>query len=242
MVFGLFSKDRARRRAIDVMVSKHRQSADRFAAMEKLKAEGSEEALLGLCRRFSITADKTIEDQQEKEWVVDTLVGAGPAAIPPLRRHLRDALALHFPLVTLSRIADADKVLEVIDELLAREEPGYTRDPKRKMDILEFLGEWPPATPEQVCRRAAPYLADFDEGVRFTAVETIAQKPHEAAAAGLVAALVRPEEESKRLRLRIAAVLAAAGFELGDRVSDVSSLLPGVLAGYALHHDKLVQG
>ena len=91
-----------------------------------------------------------------------------------------------------------------------------------------------------------PLLRTWLEGipaghVRFAAVETIAQKPHPLAAAGLTAALVRPEEESKRLKLRIAEVLAANAMDLGDRLGDVSALLGDVLTGYSLHHDTLVR-
>jgi hypothetical protein len=241
MVFGLFSKDRSLKRALDVATSAFRQSADRYAAMEKLKSDGSDEALFMLCKRFSITADKTIEDQQEKQWVVDSLVEKGAAVLPALRRYMKDAAQLGYPLVVLSKVTDPAGVLDAIDELLAREEPGYTRDPKRKIDIIEFLAEWDPATAEQVCRRVAPYLADFDEGVRFKATETIAQKPHPMAAAALVTGMVRAEEESKRLKVRIAEVLAANAMDLGDKVSDVSALLP-VLGGFSLHHDKLIKG
>jgi hypothetical protein len=241
MVFGLFSKDRAIKRAIEISTSIHRQSADRYAAMEKLKGAGSDDALFGLCRRFSMSADKTIEDQQEKQWVVDALAEKGAEALPAVRRYLQQAPALGYPLEVLTRIAEPATVLEVVDELLGREPPGYTRDPKRKVDVLEFLGEWSGASDEEVARRVVPYLADFDEGVRFRSVETIAQRPHALAAAGLAAALVRPEEESKRLKLRIAEVLAEHGMDLGDKVADVQPMLGVVLAGYGLHHDKLTR-
>jgi hypothetical protein len=241
MVFGLFSKDRALKRAVEVATGIHRQSADRYAAMEKLKDDGSDESLFGLCRRFSVTANKSIEDQQEKQWVVDALASKGAGALPALRRYMTGAGALGYPLLVLGRVADPAGVLEVIDEILAREEPGYTRDPKRKMDVIEFLGEWGSASAEQVCARVAPYLEDFDEGVRFKAVETISQKPHPLAADPLVNALIRPEEESKRLRLRIAEVLAAEGFDLGARMGEVAALLGDVLAGYRIEKDKLVK-
>jgi hypothetical protein len=241
MVLGLFSKDRALRRAVEIATNVHRQSADRYAAMEKLKGDGSEQSLYGLCRRFSITADKTIEDQQEKQWVVDTLAARGQAALAPLRRFMKDAIALGYPLLVLTRIGDPPAVLEVIDELLAREEPGYTRDPKRKSDILEWLGEWAPATPEQVCRRAVPYLEDFDEGVRFKAVETIAQRPHPLAAEPLARALVRAEEQSKRLRRRIAEVVAGEGLSLGQYSEAVTPLLGDVLAGFTVQGEALVR-
>ena len=41
-------------------------------ALEKLKEDGSEDALVGLCKRFSVTSMKGVEDEAEKSWVVDT--------------------------------------------------------------------------------------------------------------------------------------------------------------------------
>ena len=66
MVFGLFSKDRALQRAIKKAHNKIAQSADRWAALEKLREEGSEEALYALFRRFSFAATKLSEDEVEK--------------------------------------------------------------------------------------------------------------------------------------------------------------------------------
>lgn len=242
MVFGLFSKDKGLKRAVEIATSVNRQSADRYSALEKLKADGSDESLHGLCRRFSMTSDKSIEDQQEKQWVVDALVEKAAAALPALRRYMKDALQLGYPLVVLGRIADPATVLDVIDELLAREEPGYTRDPMRKTDVIEWLGEWAPATDEQICRRVAPYLEDFDEGVRFRAVETIALRPHPLAGPGLARALVRPEEESKRLKLRLAEVIAAQKFELGAEAAAVEAMRKDVLAAYRIEGGTLVKG
>jgi hypothetical protein len=241
MVFGLFSKDRSLKRALEVATSVFRQSADRFAAMEKLKSDGSEASLFNLCKRFSVNADKTIEDHQEKEWVVEALVEKGAVALPAVRRYMRDAPGLHYPLSIVARIAEPPLVLEVVDELLAREEPGYTREPNRKMDIIEWLGEWQGASDEEVIRRIAPYLGDFDEGVRFKATDVVTQRPHAIASTGLARALVRPEEESKRLKLRIAEVMAANGFDLGEQSAAVTALIPGVLTGYRVENDRLVK-
>lgn len=248
MVFGLFSKDRAIKRAVEVSTSVFRQSADRFAAMEKLKSDGSDDAIFGLLKRFSVKADKTIEDHQEKEWVVETLVEMAKSTVDKkhavlrvLARFMKDAPSLGYPLIILGRVADPGKVLEVIDELLAREEPGYTREPKRKMDIIEWLGEWHGADDGEVVRRIAPYLADFDEGVRFKATDTIGQRPHASAAPGLARALVRPEEESKRLKLKIAEVIAQSKFPVGEHAAEVGAMVAGVLSSYKLDGDTLVK-
>jgi HEAT repeat protein len=240
---GLFSKDRGLRRATEKVMAKHAQSVDRFAAMEKLSKDGSDESLYALTRRFSYKYDKTIEDQTEKQWVVDTLVSKGEAALPAVRRYMQEAQSLHYPLMVVSRVASPRVAAEIIDELLAAEPPGYTRDPERRADVIAWLGEWDDGTAEEVCRRCIPYLADFDENVRYKAVDSIALKPHPSAAGPMVAALVREEEESRRLRVRIAEVLLENQWDLGERKSDVSALMePGkALDQFKMHHDKLVR-
>lgn len=239
-MFG-FSKERGLRRAMDKVMNKHAQSVDRFAAMEKLGKDGSEEALYALTRRFSFKYDKTIEDQQEKQWVLDTLISKGDSALPAVRRYMKEAQSLHYPLIVMGRVAPVAVCLEIVDEILASEPPGYTRDPERRADLIAWLAECDEAANQEVCRRCIPYLADFDENVRYKAVDAIALKPHAIAAGPLVDALVREEEESRRLRVRIGEVLAENQWDLGDKKSDVSALMePGkALEQFKMHHDKL---
>jgi hypothetical protein len=224
------------------VASKFAQSPDRFAAMEKLREEGSEEALYGLMKRFSFKYDKSIEDEQEKEWVVEVIVSKGEAALPAVRRYAKESESWSWALKILGQIlaANGDKLLEIMDELLAREEPGYTRDPSRKIESLSFLGEWPGAPPAQRAPRIVPYLVDFDENVRFQAVEALAHTHDEASArTPLLAALLRPEEESRRIKVRIAEVLADAGWPVTERKEEVSAMLVSTLPEFGMHHDKL---
>lgn len=240
---GLFSKDRALKRAADKTANQHAQSPDRWAAMEKLARIGTDEALFGLCRRFSFKYDKTIEDQQEKQWAVDALAGKGTVVIEPLRRYMKSAQSLHYPLAVLSRVAPPkETVFAIVDEILADEPPGYTRDPERRTDLISWLGEWDDAPNDEVTRRLIPYLADFDENVRYQAVDSIALKPHESAAEPLMKALVRAEEESRRLRQRIAEVLAENEWTVTEHKDQISPLFEPSepLEGYKLHHDRLV--
>ena len=238
-MFG-FSKERSLQRAMNKVMNKHAQSPDRFAAMEKLGKDGSEEALYALTKRFSFAYDKTIEDAQEKQWVVDTLISKGSSSLPGVRRYMKDAKSLHYPLIVMGRVASTEVCLEIIDDLLSDEPPGYTRDPERRTDLIAWLGECD-ASNQEVCKRCIPYLADFDENVRYKAVDSIALKPHPIAAGPLVDALVREEEESRRLRVRIGEVLAENQWDLGDKKSEVSALMePGkALEQFKMHHDKL---
>jgi hypothetical protein len=228
-VFGLFSKDKALQRTIEKATNKLAQQPDRWGALEKLKEDGSEGALLGLCRRFAITSMKGVEDEAEKLWVVDTLVAKADTALPPLIKYMKSAEQLAFPLRVLERIASRDKVLEVADELFASEPPGYVRMPERRIDLLRWFSEWKPATDDEVIARFTPYVTDFDENSRFVAIDGMAPRDRTKIAPPLIAALLRPEEESGRIKRTIIEVLERSQAPLGDQAAAVASVLAGPL-------------
>ena len=240
-MFGLFSKERRLAGARKKTLNKLAQSPERWAAMDKLREEGSLESLLTLCRRLSITSSKLVEDQQEKEWVVDSLVAKGELALPAVRAYLDEAEGLAYPLRILEGIARGPEVLEIVDKILAGEPPGYTRDPGRKLDVINFLAESERISDAEATPRVLPYLADFDENVRYAAVTAVGLRPTPDAAGPLVTALLRPEEESRRLKLRIGEVLAEANLDLAGRKDEVAALFGDVLSDYKLHRDRLVR-
>lgn len=230
MVFGLFSKEKALEKTIAKATNKLSQQVDRWGALERLKEDGSEAALLGLCKRFGITSTKGVEDEQEKNWVVDTLVGFGPAALPPLVRYMTKAEQLAFPLRVLERIAPREKVLEVADQLFKSEPPGYVRMPERRIDLIRWFSEWKPVTDDEVVSRLAPYVSDFDENSRFAAIDGMSGRDPAKIAPPLVAALIRPEEESGRIKRTIVEVLEKSKAPLGEQADAVAAVLTGPLA------------
>ncbi len=241
MVFGLFSKGTPLDKTIKKATSENAQSADRVIAMEKLAEDGSHEALLALCRRFSFSATKMIEDEQEKQTAIELLSSKGDDAVDPLHEYMQSALSIAFPLRVLERIAEGERLFEVVDDLLAREEPGYTKDSTRKIQLIEWLGELENVNSRELARRIAPYLQDFDENVRFAAAEGLALRPTEEAAEPLVNALLREEEESMRLKRRAAEILADNNLSLCGRKDEVAALFDDLLSGYKLHRDKLAR-
>ena len=231
MVFGLFSKEKSLQKTIERATNKLAQQPDRWGALEKLKEDGTEDALVGLCRRFAITSSKGVEDEAEKNWVVDTLVDKGIASLAPVVRYMKTAEHLAFPLRVLERVAPRDKVIEVADELFASETPGYVRMPERRIDLLRWFAEWKPATDDEVVSRLTPYITDFDENVRFAAIDGIATRDPQKIAPPLIAALLRPEEESGRIKRTIVDVLVSCQASLGASAPAVAAALTGPLAG-----------
>lgn len=240
MVFGLFSKEKSLQRTIERATNKLAQQADRWGALERLREDGTDEALFGMCKRWSITSNNQVEDQQEKAWIVEVLTAKGAVVLAPLRRFMKSAAQLSYALAVLGAIGTDAQVLEAVDAVLADEKPGYTRDPERRLDLIRWLGEWKHGDAE-VARRLVPYLKDFDQNVRVAAAEAVADAPPEVTAAALLDAFVRPEEESGRFRKRIAEILARHKHPLGDRADAVAALLSGPVAGFAVSDGALIE-
>ena len=230
MPFGLFSKEKALQRTIDKATNKLSQQPDRWGALERLREDGSEEALYGMCKRFGIVSLKGVEDEQEKNWVVDVLAEKGGAVLAPLLRYMKNAEQLSYPLKVLERVGKHDQILKMVDELLEREPPGYTRMPDKRSDLIKWFCEWKDATDDEVLSRVVPYIQDFDENVRFFAIDGIASRDPQKIAEPLIDALIRPEEESGRIRRAIVEVLQRTKAPLGARADKVAAMLTGPLA------------
>ncbi len=240
MVFGLFSKEKSLQRTIEKATNKLAQQADRWAALEKLREDGSDDALFGLFKRFAVTSGNQVEDQQEKTWTVDVIVAKGPAALGPLRRYIKSAAHISYALQVLERVATTEQALEVVDTIVAAEAPGYTRDPERRLDLIRWMSEWKAGHPD-VFTRILPYVTDFDQNVRVAATDGIADADIGLTGPVLLAAFLRPEEESGRFRRRVAEVLAAKKFALGDKAGAVAPHLVGPVSGFAVDGGVLIQ-
>lgn len=215
---------RALRNHIKAATNKDAQHEDRFRALEKLHEDGSEAAIYALLSRFGFVYDKTISDEAEKEYVFEVLCNLPPErALPPLRRYLQRAESIAWPLRILDRVVELDQRVEVLGELCEQNPPDYVRDPSKKVQLVHHCGD---EKDPRVAMLLAPYLADIDEGVRFAAAEALLRLAHEPTREALVAALVRPEEESLRLRRRISEGLAQLRWDLGAQAEAAAAVLP----------------
>jgi len=150
--------------------NKDAQSADRFASLETLRDDGSPEAVEGLLSRFTIRYDKSIEDEQEKQFVFDELVKMGGKILAPLQKHLRNADSISWGLKVLHEVASADEAWPILADLCERNDNTYTRDPSKKIQLLVYLGE---QSDPRAAKALVPYVTDMDEGVRFVTVEAL---------------------------------------------------------------------
>jgi len=224
-LLDLFSKEKSRERNAARAINKYAQSPDRLKALQTLLADGSPEALYAVMRRFGMMYDKTIDDEQEKDYVFESLVEKGGVVLETLKKYLLSAESVSWPLRVLDKVvATKDEVVTVLAEVMKRHEPGYERDPTKKIQLLTHLGGIKnPRVPGLV----VPYLADMDAGVRYAAAEALLKQEDEAAVSGpLLNLFVSDQEESLRLRIRIADGFAELGWPLGDKRAEVEKRLP----------------
>jgi HEAT repeats len=198
---------------IKVITNAYTQSADRYHAMQQLLDDGSEEALVGLMKRFGVIATKSIEDEEEKGWAYRELSALGPKVLPALRQFCLESDNVAWALRILEDVANGPQEWDVLEAMLERHPPEYARDPKTKVQILTHLAEIDDPRVVDILMR---YLEDPDEGARFFCVEQLVDIADDRAKSALLGRLGNPAEDSVRLRTRILDGLATLGWDVSE--------------------------
>ena len=221
------------KRAVAKANNKDAQSVDRWKALETLRDDGSDEAIAGLLRRFSFVYDKTIEDEQEKTWVHDTLVGLGERVLPELEKSLLSADTISWQLRVLKDVANHEQTWAILEKVIAKNDAEYVRDPSKKVQLITFLGE--EFLDPRAARALVQYLEDMDETVRFNTVEALLhQKDEEAAREPLLKLLVNEKEESRRIKIRILDGFAEVGWNTHGYKGTVEKLCEEIGRGHSI--------
>jgi len=236
----LFSSSARSKTRLDKLVktvtNPYTQSADRYHAMEQLLADGSEPALIGIFKRFTIVSAKSIEDEEEKGWAYRSLSGLGTKVLPAARAFCLEHDNVAWALRIIEDVADEAQEWEILDALLERHPPGYERDPKKKLQILTHLAD---IDDPKVAQALAGYLEDSDEGVRYFAVEQLLDIGDEASSKqALVDRLCNDQEDSVRLRTKLLDGLAELGWDVS---ADAERLRPRLGNEHDLRNGKVVK-
>jgi len=229
---GAASEATIRKHAARV-ANKRAQAPDRWDSIQALAQMGTVEAVEALIPRFSFQTDPSITDQEEKDAAFDAIVELGDTSVEPVKRFLRTAETIAWPLKMLDRLLPPDAV---IAELLGALEPmhlEYERDPERKLSLLATLEE---RTDPRIVGGVTRFLEDVNETARFYAAGAIfAQQEADTAREPLLAALLR--EDSTRTRVRIIEGFAVRGWSVAPERERVARILP---SGFALDAQGIV--
>lgn len=221
-----FDREKRQRSRIQSLTKKaqqkYGQTEDRYAAVDGLKEIGGEEAWRGLLKRFTVTVDNKLHDQDEKKYVSDILAERGPEIVPLLKEFLAREVEVTWAARTLARVVPNDERVSAILDCL-RGRTSEETDPEKLVQLLTVLHEEkdPRAIPV-----VADCLKDLDDTVRIAAVETLATIGSEEARLPLLEALVRPEEDSQRVVHRIVEIFRDRQWEVRGYRKSVEERLP----------------
>ena len=216
---------------------KDAQQEDRIASAYWLAENGSTEAIMALLGRFEMTYEHLMKDSQEKDAVQALVLELGETALPAIEHFLRRSKQFARPLALYQAISGDEKTLELLFEMLTIESKKSELKPDKKKALLIKLAEFQDA---RAGLKALPFLDDFDEGVRFGAIEVLAaQTETEEIRAGLLGALSNEDEESNRVRVRIAEIAGGRRWPLGETQKYMVENPP---SGWTVAKGRLVQG
>ncbi len=185
---------------------------ERLLSAQWLAEKGSPEALQGMLKRFSLTYEKQMKDIEEKEYLYKLLRNNGESAVEPTKAWIRQNTAFAIPLRIVEEFEGDDKTVGFLLELLGQEMDPFKTEKKRQLIIK--LGDF---TDERIISPVSACLFDYDEEVRLASIETLHKQQSDACHESFVEALVNPEEESNRLKIRLAEVLEQRGWDLLDK-------------------------
>jgi hypothetical protein len=208
-------------------VERRVQNYDRQEAIQALSDLASAEAVEVLLKRFTFHMDPSITDQEEKDAAFRGILRAGRGAIEPVRAFAARAESLAWPMKIIKALVEEGEYIEELLRWLAKWDTEYSKFVEPKVQILTALEEHhDPRIREGVER----FVEDVNEPARFHAASTLLAQDDAAALPALAKLML--DEESVRVRTRVAEGLAARAWPLAeDTRAAVRNVLP---AGYTL--------
>lgn len=215
------------------LTSKDAQEEDREIAARWLADNGSNKALMALLSRFDMRLEHQLKDKEEKDFVYGLAAQKGDAMMKPLRSWLKQCKYVSLPLKLYQELGDFDKTVRAVYKLLEAEAAKDDFKPMKKNALLVWLAEH---KVDGAREAAEPFLGDFDEEVRCSAVEVLIKQGDDVSAI-LEGLMTKPEEDSNRLRHRIAEIFAARSWSVTDPEA-FAAVLPG---DYAVRDSRIVR-
>lgn len=209
-------------RATKTLLERYAQHEARMEAADKLREIGTPDAIFGLARRFSATAENLGTDQDEKKRVQNVLVAFGDKAIEPLEKYIRSYDKVTWAIDALKELEPVDALLPFLFDVLKEGDPVRIRGEKAHqiLKALEALDD------PKVVDGVIPCLSSPDDTVRIAAVECLEAYADEKAREPLLEALVSPDEDSMRVKMKIGEALEKLAWDVKGFRKKVESALP----------------
>ena len=212
----------------------HGDPSTRINAAQKLLEIGTEPAIFALLDRFTISASPSRQDDEEKEEVLNWIVGLGERAVPPIVRFLKKDRQVYWPFRALQSILSKDELAKAGEELLRYhwENPPASSDPTAQLvQLMEGLH-----TPS-LKTTLENYLEHEDDDVRLAAVNYFLKRPEDEAREPVLKCYL-DSEDRPRIRAHILDRLIDLGWSVRGFRPKIEETLP---EGYFLTRDGTVR-
>lgn len=209
-------------RKTKTLLHRYSQGDARMEAVEVLKEIGTPHAIYSLAQRFSSTSENLGVDQEEKQYVRDVLIGFGDKAIEPVIRYIRSYDKVTWAIQVLEKLQPREQLVPFLFEILHEGDPIYIRGEKA-IQIIKALEQIEDPT---VVEGVIPCLQSPDDTVRSATVECLEKKADLQAREPFLDALINAEEDSARVRTRIAEALQRLSWEVKGFRKKVAEVLP----------------
>lgn len=258
---GLANADKKIANLARVVGDKRAQTYDRLDAIQTLSNMKTPDAAAALLRRFTISIDPSITDQEEKELAYQGIVATGleddlpkdeaerDKALERLRERreglfeaIRDyctrAEQLTWPLKVLRELLPDEAYAEELCKLLGRFDTEYVRNVDPKVQIIVALED---VKVSEVCVAVEPYLDDANETVRFHAVNTVFAQDSESVIPTLIKVI--ENEESTRIKNKVAEGIIRHGWTIPADLRKAASAALADSDGYTVEPSgKVLRG
>jgi hypothetical protein len=208
------------------------QPEERQMSAHWLAENGSDAAVIGLLARFGINYEQRMKDAHEKDFVFQLLVDIGEKACPSIRAWAMKNPSFAYPLQVIEKVQGGEAATDLLLDMLGREVDPFK--PEKKRQILIKLADYHDV---RIVERVPACLQDFDEGIRYAAAEALLAQETDQVRSDLARALANREEDSNRLRVRIAEAFQKRNWSLGEFASDVQERPP---VGWAVQGENLL--
>lgn len=204
------------------LLERYAQHEARMEAADKLREFATPESIYGLARRFSATAENLGTDQQEKKRVQQILVAFGDDAVEPVEKYIRSYDKVTWAIDALKQLRSNDELIPFLFDVLKEGDPVRIRGEKAHQILKAFETLGDPAVVDGVI----PCLTSPDDTVRIAAVECLEAYADERAREPLLDALVSPDEDSLRVKMKIGEALQKLKWDVKGYRKKVESALP----------------
>jgi hypothetical protein len=232
---GLFdwflSEDKQIQRHVRRLTNRDAQAEDRDASARWLAQKATPQAIIGLLQRYDLNLEHQMKDSGEKDVVYGLLRDLGDKVLEPAKAWLLSGRQIAMPLKLVADVAGKEKAIEYAFAILEHERKKDDFKPDKKKAVFVWLTD---QRHPGIVDAVSPFFEDFDEGVRYSAAETLIAQG-DVSRAALLTQLAAGKEESNRVVVRICSAFAQRGWPIEGAAVAVPS-------GFKLADGRIVAG